>query len=88
LPPDLIPLLRKNKDMRVENIDPLGSIGIIRFNFLQPPFNNQKLRQALLHVVNQQDYVLGIAATRRTVTLAIRSSPAERRCLPRSAPSR
>ncbi|MBI3528751.1 MAG: ABC transporter substrate-binding protein [Betaproteobacteria bacterium] len=61
LPPDLIPLLRKNKDIRVENIDPLGSIGIIRFNFLQPPFNNQKLRQALLYVVNQQDYVLGIA---------------------------
>ena len=61
LPPDLIPLLRKNKDMRVENIDPLGSIGIMRFNFLQPPFNNQKMRQALLYVVNQQDYVLGIA---------------------------
>ena len=61
LPPDLIPLLRKNKDIRVENIDPLGSLGIIRFNFLQPPFNNRKLRQALLYVVNQQDYVLGIA---------------------------
>jgi peptide/nickel transport system substrate-binding protein len=61
LPPDLIPVLRKNKDIRVENIDPLGSMGIIRFNFLQPPFNNQKLRQALLYVVNQQDYVLGIA---------------------------
>jgi len=61
LPPDLIPLLRKNKDIRVENIDPLGSMGIIRFNFLQPPFNNQKLRQALLYAVNQQDYVLGIA---------------------------
>ena len=61
LPPDLIPLLHKNKDVRVENIDPLGSVGIIRFNFLQPPFNNQKLREALLYVVNQRDYVLGIA---------------------------
>jgi peptide/nickel transport system substrate-binding protein len=61
LPPDLIPLLRKNKDIRVENIDPLGSLGIIRFNFLQPPFNNQKLRQALLYVVSQKDYLLGIA---------------------------
>jgi peptide/nickel transport system substrate-binding protein len=61
LPPDLIPLLRKNKDVRVENIDPLGSIGIIRFNFMQPPFNNQKLREALLYSVNQKDYVLGIA---------------------------
>jgi peptide/nickel transport system substrate-binding protein len=61
LPPDLIPLLRKNKDVRVENIDPLGSMGIMRFNFLQPPFNNQKMREALLYVVDQKDYVLGIA---------------------------
>ena len=61
LPPDLIPLLSKNKDIKIENTDPLGSIGIIRFNHLQPPFNNPKLRQALLYVVNQQDYAIGIA---------------------------
>ncbi|MGH8618124.1 MAG: ABC transporter substrate-binding protein, partial [Burkholderiales bacterium] len=61
LPPDLIPLLRKNKDIKVENIDPLGSMGLIRFNHIQPPFNNVKMRQALLYVVNQQDYLLGIA---------------------------
>ncbi|HTT40290.1 MAG TPA: ABC transporter substrate-binding protein [Burkholderiales bacterium] len=61
LPPDLIPLLRKNKDVRVENIDPLGSVSVLRFNFLQPPFNNQKMREAVLHVLNQHDYVLGIA---------------------------
>jgi len=61
LPPDLIPVLRRNKDIKVENIDPLGSIGIIRFNFLMPPFNNEKMRQALLYAVNQPDYVLGIA---------------------------
>src|SRR3990167_171765 len=34
---------------------------MIRFNHLQPPFNNQKMRQALLYVVNQQDYAIGIA---------------------------
>src|SRR3954452_23696048 len=61
LPPDLIPLLRKNKEVRVDNIDPLGSLGVIRFNFMQPPFNNQKLREALLYVVDQKDYVHGIA---------------------------
>jgi len=61
LPPDLIPVLRRNKAIRVENIDPLGSIGIIRFNFLMAPFNNEKMRQAVMHAVNQQDYVLGIA---------------------------
>jgi peptide/nickel transport system substrate-binding protein len=61
MPPDLIPVLAKNKDVKVENIDPLGSMGLIRFNFLHPPFNNQKLRQALLYAVDQNDYVLGIA---------------------------
>ena len=61
LPPDLIPILSNNKDIRVESRDPLGSIGMLRFNFLQPPFNNQKMREALLYVVNQRDYVLAIA---------------------------
>jgi peptide/nickel transport system substrate-binding protein len=63
MPPDLIPVLARNKDVIVQNIDPLGSMGIIRFNFLHPPFNNEKMRQALLHVVNQQDYVIGIAGS-------------------------
>jgi peptide/nickel transport system substrate-binding protein len=61
LPPDLIPVLVKNKDIKVDNTDPLGSIGILRFNQLQPPFNNQKLRQAVLAVVDQNDYALAIA---------------------------
>jgi peptide/nickel transport system substrate-binding protein len=61
LPPDLIPVLAKNKAIKVENIDPLGSMGMIRFNFLYPPFNNPKMRQALLYAVDQNDYVLGIA---------------------------
>jgi peptide/nickel transport system substrate-binding protein len=61
MPPDLIPLLARNKQVTVKNIDPLGSMGMIRFNFLHPPFNNPKMRQALLYAVNQQDYVIGIA---------------------------
>ena len=59
LPPDLIPVVAKNKDIKVENIDPLGSIGMMRFNHLHPPFNNAKMRQAVLAVVDQQDYVIG-----------------------------
>src|SRR5690349_14645041 len=61
MPPDLIPVLSKNKDITVKNIDPLGSMGMVRFNFLYPPFNNEKMRQALMWVVNQQDHVSGIA---------------------------
>ena len=61
MPPDLIPVLAKNKEVKVENIDPLGSMGLLRFNFLYPPFNNPKMRQALLYAIDQNDYVLGIA---------------------------
>ncbi len=61
MPPDLIPLLARNKDITVKNIDPLGSMGMIRFNFLYPPFDNPKMRQALLYAVDQQEYVIGIA---------------------------
>src|SRR3954447_10649669 len=61
LPPDLIPVLAKNKSVKVENIDPLGSMGVLRFSFMYPPFNNPKMRQALLYAIDQNDYVLGIA---------------------------
>jgi len=61
LPPDLIPVLAKNKDIKIDNTDPLGSIGILRFNHLTPPFNNPKMRQAVLAVVDQKDYAIAIA---------------------------
>ena len=61
LPPDLVPLLQRNKDITVANVDPLGSIGVMRFNQLQPPFNNEKLRQAMLYIVNQQDVMTAVA---------------------------
>jgi peptide/nickel transport system substrate-binding protein len=61
LPPDLVPLLQQNKDVVVANVDPLGSIGVMRFNHLQPPFNNEKLRQALLYVVDQKDVMTALA---------------------------
>jgi peptide/nickel transport system substrate-binding protein len=63
LPPDLIPVLARNKNVKVDNIDPLGSMGMIRFNFMHPPFNNPKMRQAVAMVLSQQDYVLGIAGS-------------------------
>lgn len=61
VPPDLVPLLARNKDIKIENTDPMGSLGIIRFNQLHPPFDNAKMRQALLHLVKQEDYALAIA---------------------------
>ncbi len=62
VPHDLIPVLRKNQAIRVENRSSLGYMGVLRFNFLQPPFNNPKMREALLYALDQHDYVLGIAS--------------------------
>src|SRR6202795_2272974 len=45
VPQDLAPLLAKNKDITVTTTDPLGNMGVLRFNHEQRPFNNVKLRQ-------------------------------------------
>jgi peptide/nickel transport system substrate-binding protein len=60
-PSDILPAFAANKDVAVETVDPLGNHGILRFNHVQPPFNNKKLRDAVLNLVNQKDY-MGAAA--------------------------
>jgi len=60
-PADLVPVFAANKDIVVTTVDPLGNHGILRFNHLQPPFNSLKMRQAVLNLVDQKDY-MGAAA--------------------------
>jgi peptide/nickel transport system substrate-binding protein len=60
-PADLVPVFAANKDIVVATVDPLGNHGILRFNHIQPPFNNLKLREAVLNLVDQKDY-MGAAA--------------------------
>ena len=54
---ELVPLLQKNKDVTVAVLDPIGNQGWLRPNHLFPPFNNEKARQALLHMVDQKQYM-------------------------------
>ena len=54
---DLLPMLRKSQGCDVVRYDPLGSLAIIAFNHLFPPFDNPKLLRALLPAIDQQDYV-------------------------------
>ena len=56
-PTDLLPVFASNADIVVTTVDPLGNQGILRFNQVQPPFDNLKLRLAVLNLVNQQDYM-------------------------------
>ncbi len=60
-PADLVPVFAANKDIVVATVDPLGNQGVLRFNHIQPPFNNLKLREAVLNLVDQKDY-MGAAA--------------------------
>ena len=64
-PVDLLPVLEKNKDIVVANIDPQGSQGVLRFNFLNPPFNDLKARQAMMLLVVQTDYLRAIAGDQK-----------------------
>ncbi|MGE0420215.1 MAG: ABC transporter substrate-binding protein [Acetobacteraceae bacterium] len=59
-PLDFVRLLRDSPDVTVLNIDKLGVQGLIRPNSLYPPFNNYKGRQALLHLINQEEYMQAI----------------------------
>ena len=53
---ELLPVL-KSAPVKVEQLDPFGVLAILRFNQLQPPFDNPKLRQALLPAIDQAEVV-------------------------------
>jgi peptide/nickel transport system substrate-binding protein len=54
---DLLPLLKKTPDLRLTPPDPLGFMGCMRMNQLQPPFDNPVLRRAVLGAISQQDFM-------------------------------
>jgi peptide/nickel transport system substrate-binding protein len=54
---DLVPLLRKNRNIAVDIKDPLGNIGSFRMNHLYPPFNDVRARRAVLMAMSQEDYM-------------------------------
>ena len=52
-----IPKIKQNPDLQTFLFDQLGAQGWLRPNFLHPPFNNRKARQALLHMMDQGTYL-------------------------------
>jgi peptide/nickel transport system substrate-binding protein len=54
---DLIPQLKRNRNIRADIADPLGNIGSFRMNHLTTPFNSLKARQAVMAALNQEDYM-------------------------------
>ncbi len=62
-PPDLLPLVKRNRAINVSVQDPTGYIGCMRLNHAQPPFNNPALRRAILGAVVQSDFMQAAAGT-------------------------
>ena len=62
-PPEIQELLRRNRSITVEAIDPLPLMGILRFNHLHPPFNDKKMRQAILPAISQEDFMQAVVGT-------------------------
>ena len=57
VPTDLLPILRRSRDVAITTRDPLGVYVLLRFNHLHPPFDDVRVRQAVLHAVSQPDYL-------------------------------
>jgi peptide/nickel transport system substrate-binding protein len=58
---DLLPLLRKRRELEIALQDRSGYIGTMRFNQLQAPFNNPAIRRAILRAVRQEDFMQAVA---------------------------
>jgi peptide/nickel transport system substrate-binding protein len=54
---DLVPVLKRNRNIRVDIADPLGNVGSFRMNWLHPPFDKVKARLAVLQAISQEDYM-------------------------------
>lgn len=54
---DLVALLRRSREVEVRVLNPLGTVGHVRPNSLQPPFDRPEGRQALLALLDQAEFI-------------------------------
>jgi len=52
---DLIPTVQNDPNIVIRELWPIDGQTVLRFNWLQPPFNNLKARQAVAHTLSQTD---------------------------------
>ncbi len=57
---DLLPRLKQKSGIKVEVLDPLGTWTELLFNPAIPPFDNPKLRRALLPAIVQSDFMQAV----------------------------
>jgi peptide/nickel transport system substrate-binding protein len=57
MPYDLLPLVEKDKNIKVQVIDKAGRQYVLRFNTLAKPFDNAKARQAVVYAMRQKPFL-------------------------------
>ncbi len=62
-PHDLHDLMKKEKSLTFTNWNPAGNQYTFRFNVLHKPFDNVKIRQAVLYALNQEDFVKAVVGS-------------------------
>ncbi|MDO9708609.1 ABC transporter substrate-binding protein [Paracraurococcus lichenis] len=62
---DLVRPLQRTRGIKVDILDPNGSIGFLRFNCLHPPFDNPVIRRAILRGTSQVDAMTAAAGDDR-----------------------
>ncbi|MDB5415375.1 MAG: transporter substrate-binding protein [Rubritepida sp.] len=62
-PNDLLPLLRRSREIVTKKGNPLGTVGSGIFNCLQPPFDKPAIRRAVLGAMSQADFMTAAAGT-------------------------
>jgi len=58
---DLVPQLKRNKDLVLTVKDRTGEIGCLRFNHLFPPFDNAAIRRVVLSAMDQKEVMTAVA---------------------------
>jgi len=57
---DLLPVMVKDANIKVLDTNPLGNQYSFRFNSSAKPFDNPKVKQALLYAFNQEDFLKAV----------------------------
>ncbi len=54
---DLLPLMEADPNIQLFDLNPFGNQYTFRFNQLHPPFDNPKVREALLYAFDQEEFL-------------------------------
>ena len=57
---DLLPMVKKSPNVATPVMVPTGLIATMRFNQMQKPFDNPAVRRAIVHAVQQSDYMQAV----------------------------